>query len=75
MTTIQSIEHRVFQITTIAVAWCLFYLLLNHPELQLIGPLALWLLSYCSPRLEAARRRVRQKSLRSASSIAAAAQS
>ncbi|WP_442753318.1 hypothetical protein ACNHKD_09895 [Methylocystis sp. JAN1] len=51
MTTLHTIQHRLFQLLVIAGAWYLFYAVWSHPELQLAGPILLWLVSHGAERL------------------------
>jgi hypothetical protein len=55
MTTLQTIQHRLFQLLVISGAWYLFYAVWSHPELQLAGPVILFLVSYGAERLHEAR--------------------
>lgn len=51
MTTLHTIQLRLFQFLMILGAWYVFYLVWSHPELQLAGPAILWLISYGAERL------------------------
>lgn len=63
MTNLHTIQQRLFQLLIIFGAWYLFYVVWAHPELQLAGPVILWLISYGAERLHDFRQwlKVRQR--------------
>jgi hypothetical protein len=45
MTASRKIQQDIMQISTIVAAWALLYAVWSYPELQIAGPVLLWIFS------------------------------